>query len=227
MTPLTPLTSPTGEVSLDALILAGGRSSRLGGTDKAAVVVGHGTLLDHALAAAQRIGALRTVVVGPPGLVAPPVLCVQETPPFGGPAAGLAAGVGRLSGDWVLVLACDLPRAPDVAVALRVALIDLLDDAAAATLDGVCLQDASGRVQWLAGFYRRSALDRAVTALAGPQGTGLTGASVGQLLRALALRTVTDSTGVGADVDTWEDVDRARAGAAATPSPLHLDPKEA
>ena len=210
-------------VSLDALVLAGGRSSRLGGTDKAGVVVGQGTLLDHALTGAERVGARRTVVVGPPGLVTAPVLCVQETPAFGGPAAGVAAGLGVLTADWVLVLACDLPRAPDVALALRGALDELLDGAAAdgriedaegGGFDGLCLQDAGGRVQWLAGIYRRAALDRAVAALAGPDGLGLSGAPVGRLLGQLALRTVPDPAGVGADVDTWEDVDRARTDSA-------------
>lgn len=235
-------------VSLDALVLAGGRSSRLGGTDKAGVVVGQGTLLDHALAGAARVGARRTVVVGPPGLVAAPVLCVQETPAFGGPAAGVAAGLGVLSADWVLVLACDLPRAPDVAVVLRGALDELLDDAAGGGrvdgadgggVDGLCLQDAGGRVQWLAGIYRRAALDRAVAALAGPDGLGLSGAPVRRLLGQLALRTVADPAGVGADVDTWEDVDRARTdsarGSATPPDPTHAmrpdltrsDPREA
>ena len=226
--------------SLDALVLAGGRSSRLGGTDKAGVVVGQGTLLDHALAGAERIGARRTVVVGPPGLVAAPVLCVQETPAFGGPAAGVAAGLGVLSADWVLVLACDLPRAPDVAFALRGALDEELDgDAEGGGIDGLCLQDAGGRVQWLAGIYRRAALDRAVAALAGPDGLGLSGAPVRRLLGQLALRTVADPAGVGADVDTWEDVDRARTdsarGSATPPDPSHAmrpdltrsDPREA
>ena len=216
---------PAGEPALDALVLAGGRSSRLGGTDKAGVVVGGGTLLDHALAAAARIGAQRTVVVGPPGLVAAPMLSVQETPAFAGPAAGVAAGLAVLSADWVLVLACDLPRAPDVAVTLRAALDDLLDgaDGAAGTdaagVDGLCLQDAGGRVQWLAGIYRRAALDAAVTALAGADGQGLTGAPVGRLLGQLRLRTVADATGVGADVDTWQDVERARTDAAPSPQP--------
>ncbi len=222
---------PAGAPALDALVLAGGRSSRLGGTDKAGVVVGGGTLLDHALAAAARIGAQRTVVVGPPGLVAAPVLSVQETPAFAGPAAGVAAGLAVLSADWVLVLACDLPRAPDVAVTLRAALDDLLDGADsadgadgadgtdAAGVDGLCLQDAGGRVQWLAGIYRRAALDAAVTALAGADGQGLTGAPVGRLLGQLRLRTVADATGVGADVDTWQDVERARTDAAPSPQP--------
>lgn len=205
----------TRALSLDALVLAGGRSSRLGGTDKAGVVVGQGTLLDHALAGAARIGARRTVVVGPPGLVAEPVLSVQETPAFAGPAAGVAAGLGVLDAEWVLVLACDLPRAPDVAVALRGALDSLLDGVdGGAAADGLCLQDAGGRVQWLAGIYRRASLDRAVAALAGPDGLGLTGAPVGRLLGRLELRTVADPTGLGTDVDTWEDVDRARTDAA-------------
>lgn len=214
---------PDGAVSLDALVLAGGRSSRLGGTDKAGVVVGQGTLLEHALAGAARVVARRTVVVGPPGLAAAPVLCVQEAPAFGGPAAGVAAGLRVLSADWVLVLACDLPRAPDVAVVLRAALDGLLDDAATDQgggdgLDGLCLQDTTGRVQWLAGIYRRSALDRAVADLAGADGLGLTGAPVGRLLGRLTLRTVADPADVGADVDTWEDVDRARADAGLAPT---------
>ena len=203
-------------VSLDALVLAGGRSSRLGGTDKAGVVVGQGTLLEHALAGAERIGARRTVVVGPPALVGAPVLCVQETPAFGGPAAGVAAGLGVLDADWVLVLACDLPRAPDVALALRGALDALLESADRGDgggVDGLCLLDADSRVQWLAGIYRRAALDRAVDALAGPDGLGLSGAPVGRLLGRLELRTVPDPAGLGADVDTWEDVDRARTDA--------------
>ena len=212
MSHLTEPAETTDEVTLDALILAGGRSSRLGGTDKAGVVVGQGTLLDHALAGAERLGARRTVVVGPPGLVAAPLLCVQETPAFGGPAAGLAAGLAVLDADWILVLACDLPRAPDVALALRDALTELVADAdsGAADVDGLCLQDIDGRVQWLAGIYRRASLDRAVAALAGPDGQGLSGAPVRRMLGQLTLRTVADRTGVGADVDTWDDVQRAR-----------------
>lgn len=78
------------------IVLAGGRGRRLGGVDKAALVIGHRTLLAQALAAAA--GA-RVVVVGP---VAPPaagVLVTMEDPPGGGPAAGVAAGLAALRGD--------------------------------------------------------------------------------------------------------------------------------
>ena len=213
--------------SLDALVLAGGRSARLGGTDKAGVVVGHRTLLDHALAAATQVGARRTVVVGPPGLVAPPLLCVQETPAFGGPAAGLAAGLSVLDADWVLVLACDLPRAPDVGAVLLSALHALLTTPGAELTDGLCLVDSGGRSQWLAGMYRRAALDRAVAAASGPD--GLSGASVARVLGSLDLLAVADPGGVAADVDTWHDVDRARRADLTSPSgtaPAETTPRE-
>lgn len=199
--------APTG-LSLDALILAGGRSARLGGTAKAGVVVGHRTLLDHALDAAAQVGAQRTVVVGPPGTVAAPLLCVQEAPAFGGPAAGIAAGLSVLRADWVLVLACDLPRAPDVGAVLLSTLHTLLATPGAGLTDGLCLVDSGGQSQWLAGIYRRSALDRVVAELGGPD--GLSGGSVSRLLGRLDLLVVADPGGVAADVDTWPDVERAR-----------------
>lgn len=208
-------------LTVDALILAGGRSARLGGTAKSGVVVGQATLLDHALAAAAQIEAVRTVVVGPPGLVAPPVLCVQEVPAFGGPAAGVAAGLSALRADWVLLLACDLPRARDIGALLLAALHATLADADAGFVphhapadapsgvpDGLCLRDGDGRVQWLAGIYRRQALVQAVADLGGAD--GLRGAPVGRLLGRLELLAIPDPAGVAADVDTWDEIDRAR-----------------
>ena len=122
---------------LDAIILAGGRSSRLGGSPKAELVIGSRRLVDIAVDAAAAADARRTVVVGPDDLVAAPLITTREQPPFGGPVAGLAAGLAaldRLDADagasdrddsadaatahaqtgadrWVLVLTCDLPLA--------------------------------------------------------------------------------------------------------------------
>ncbi len=57
-------------MDFDAVILAGGRSSRLGGSPKAGLVIGGQTLLERALQAAR--GALAMVVVGPdPGTLPP------------------------------------------------------------------------------------------------------------------------------------------------------------
>ena len=51
------------EISFDAIVLAGGQGSRLGGVDKAELKVGGVRLLDRALTACR--GASTTVVVGP------------------------------------------------------------------------------------------------------------------------------------------------------------------
>jgi len=92
----------------DAIILAGGRGSRLGGVSKADLVVGGRRLLDVVLEAVRR--ARTTVVVGP---VAAPdgVLVTVEDPPGTGPAAGIVAGLEAVAqpAGWTVVLACDLP----------------------------------------------------------------------------------------------------------------------
>jgi molybdopterin-guanine dinucleotide biosynthesis protein A len=108
-------------VSHDAIVLAGGRGSRLGGVVKPAVSVGGRRLLDIALAAVA--GARRVVVVGdipvPDG-----VLRTREDPPFGGPVAGVEAGFAALAADrrapWTVLLASDLPDA-EAAVATLLA----------------------------------------------------------------------------------------------------------
>jgi molybdopterin-guanine dinucleotide biosynthesis protein A len=188
------------------IVLAGGRGSRLGGTDKATVVVAGRTLLSRALDA--REFATEAVVVGPPSLDAAAKAAgasrVLEEPVFGGPVAGIAAGLAALErtpitpdDGLVLVLACDLPWARDAA-ALVVAARDRLRPG----LDGIHLADRAGRALWLIGIYRNHALRAGLDRL----GDSARGASVRSLLAGLALDTVADATGVGRDVDTWEDV---------------------
>ena len=96
-----------GTVTWAAVILTGGRAQRLGGTDKASLEHQGLTLLGHALAAVA--GAAETVVVGPEVMTPRPVTFARESPPGGGPLAGLAAGVAALEGEheWVVVLAVD------------------------------------------------------------------------------------------------------------------------
>src|SRR6476661_8075337 len=108
-------------MEFDAIILAGGRSSRLGGVPKAGLIYDGATLLERSLLAAG--AAARTVVVGPdPGNLPDGVLSCREDPPYAGPAAAIAAGLGALAVNrasrhgavvqppFVLVLACDMPR---------------------------------------------------------------------------------------------------------------------
>ncbi|QOR72574.1 NTP transferase domain-containing protein [Ruania alkalisoli] len=198
----------------DAVVLAGGRASRLGGADKPSLVVGGQSLLHRALRASA--GSRRTVVVGPEHHALPDgVLRSREEPAFGGPVAALHAGLRALAdvpppaspgppgpagpAPWVLLLAADLPKAEE-------AVADLLSVAAeaGASMDGVCLQDPEGRWQWLAGLYRRASLQSELDRLGRVEG-----ASLRRLLTPLRLRAVTSTA--GRDVDTEEDLRAARS----------------
>jgi molybdopterin-guanine dinucleotide biosynthesis protein A len=116
--------NPLPSLTVDLIVLAGGRGSRLGGVLKPAVEVAGRTLLSRVLDA--RPVARYTVVVGPPAaqpaagtapLAAPSapnsgpalgltpgiqattpsaLIWALEDPPFGGPVAGIAAGLAAL-----------------------------------------------------------------------------------------------------------------------------------
>jgi hypothetical protein len=77
--------------------------------------------------------------------------------------------------------------------------------AAGVTEAGAHLVDETGRPQWLAGIYRRSALDAALAELGDPAGR-----SARRLLSGLALRPVEAPASATADIDTWEDLGIAR-----------------
>lgn len=93
-------------MKFDAIIVAGGRGSRLGGRDKPLLAHGGSTLLEHALRAAS--SANRIAVVGPTelnpvisdyaqGAAAGQILTLtREYPAFAGPAAAVAAGLHSL-----------------------------------------------------------------------------------------------------------------------------------
>jgi len=194
-------------VLIDALVLAGGRSSRLGAVPKAGLVYEGETLLARTLGAA---GIARQVVaVGPIDAEAlpPQALVAREDPPFSGPAAGIAAGLAALAAtgtapsDVTLVLACDMPHA-DVVVRT---LVDALTDAAAADeIDGVIGVDENGRRQPLAAAYRTSRLAAAVRA----HRDELAGLPVSRLIADLTLLPVATPPGATDDVDTWSDAQR-------------------
>ncbi len=197
----------------DAIVLAGGRALRLG-TSKPQLVVAGARLLDHVLTATR--DARATVVVGPDELASAAYVLTREDPPFGGPVAGTAAGLAALpdgAAPWVLLLACDVPRAAEaVPLLVRAAAAGTADGA-----DGVHLAH-DGRDQWLVGLYRREALDDAVARLEGdPAQGGLAGAPVRRLVSGMQLTRVEDVDGLSTDVDTWQDAEtytlrRARFG---------------
>ncbi|MCI9872232.1 molybdenum cofactor guanylyltransferase [Arthrobacter humicola] len=200
-------------MEFDAIILAGGRSSRLGGVPKSGLIYDGATLLERSLRAAGAAG--RTVVVGPdPGGLPGGVLTCREEPPFAGPAAAIAAGLAALAADhasrhaaaapYTLVLACDMPRS---AGAVR-ALAEALAASAAGTperggADGVMAVSADSRKQPLVGFYGTAVLQRSVADAASRD--RLENASVFALLARLDVREVRVPPGSTDDVDTWDD----------------------
>ncbi|MGA9873438.1 MAG: NTP transferase domain-containing protein [Rhodococcus sp. (in: high G+C Gram-positive bacteria)] len=147
MTPPAPL-APT----VDAIILAGGGSRRLGGIDKPALTVGGTPLVQRALDAVA--DCRRVVLVGPHrDGIAPNIRQAQETPPGAGPVAAMAAGLAALgtpAADVVVVLAADLPFVDSRAVTI---LVD-----AALTDPAVFAADDEGRIQYLLAAWNTEAL---------------------------------------------------------------------
>lgn len=205
---------------LGAILLAGGRATRVDGAAKPLFEVGGRTLLAAAVTAATDAGARPVTVVAP---ILDPTLDVEwvrEDPPFSGPAAAIVAALESWPAEhdpaWTLLLACDLPS---VGAAVR----RLVDDIVLlpADTDGVCLGDASSRPQWLTGVYRTRALRAAASTLL-DRGRD---APVRALLDDLAIAVVAAPDDLTRDVDTWEDLQEARARASGT-APNEPDQRE-
>ncbi len=125
--------------SFCAIVLAGGRGSRLGGVDKAGVEVAGRTLLARALESV--IDAAEVVVVGEQVPTDRPATFVLEDPRHGGPVAALLTGRDALlrRTPTAAVLAVDMPHLdPRTLGRLR---------AAATGRDGAVLVDPDGRRQ--------------------------------------------------------------------------------
>ena len=178
----------------DAIILAGGAGRRLGGADKALVVVGGDRLLDRALAAVAAAG--RVIVVGPPRPIGADVLFTREDPPGAGPAAAVAHAVRLATADVVVVLAVDVPFAATAVPRLLAGLPGH---------DAAMVVDPTGTRQPLLAAYRTRVLksradeepwaNRALRALVAP----------------FAIADVPAVADEALDCDTADDVARARA----------------
>ncbi|WP_246657828.1 molybdenum cofactor guanylyltransferase [Arthrobacter yangruifuii] len=213
----------------DAVILAGGRSARLGGTPKALLLADGRTLLETTLAAAR--GARHTAVAGPPELA--PLLAaasgadgqgtpllVREEPAFAGPAAAVGTAVSALAAlesstqssrrDSAGSGNAD-PRAGNCPWTLVLAcdmpqVADavrvLLAAAAMAPAESLVAVDSTGNRQPLAALYRTSDLRAAVASVAS---SGLANKPMKALLARVQWRGVDVPPGSTADVDTWND----------------------
>jgi molybdopterin-guanine dinucleotide biosynthesis protein A len=177
----------------DAIVLAGAASRRLGGADKATVEIAGRTLLETALTAAH--GAERIIVAGPRRNVPGDVVWVEEDPPGGGPVAAIAAALAQVREQWCLVLASDLPAVVGAVPRLLMAASDA----------EVAVLMAGGRRNYLAAAWQSAALRGAVDRL-----DRVDGAAARELFAGVEVRDVIDEEDWGRDLDTWDDIERAR-----------------
>jgi molybdopterin-guanine dinucleotide biosynthesis protein A len=188
---------PGVAMELAAVVLAGGRSRRLGGADKVALRVGGRTLLDRTLEAVS--GASPVVVVGPRRPVAADVVWTREDPPGSGPLSGLRAGLMAVPATTglVAVLAADYPHLTAETVAR---LADTVSTTPA--VSGAVLTDPDGRAQWLVGVWR-------IASLRDRMPSEVRDRPVRVLLEGLEPQRVPALGAEASDVDTPEDLRRA------------------
>jgi molybdenum cofactor guanylyltransferase len=147
--------------TISTIVLAGGKSSRMG-EDKALISVDGIPLLQ--LVCNVAAGCTDNIYVVTPWpkryqhLVLPGCEFIQELPlspgeDTQGPLVGFAQGLAQVQTDWVLLLACDLPRLRVEVLQAWVMELDNVDDDAIAAL----VHHTKG---WepLCGFYRRCCL---------------------------------------------------------------------
>ena len=181
-------------MSLSAIILAGGRATRLGGATKGDVLVGGRSMLDAVTDACRDVGVAPENITVVGGTTSAYRLVVED-PVGSGPAAAIGAGIAHVTTEEVFLLSCDLPF---IATALPT-LVEHIEG------DGVCF--GGERPQYLAGLYRTSAL-RSSLARAG----NLVNMPVRAILDPLTLLILPPHEGA-TDVDSWDDVAQARARA--------------
>jgi molybdopterin-guanine dinucleotide biosynthesis protein A len=192
-------------VAFDAIVLAGGASSRMGSAsdDKAMLDVGGVGLLDRVLAAVA--GAEQTIVVGPRRPTKWPVVFTTEEPPGSGPAAAIVHGLDRITAPIVVILATDVPFAATAVPKLLAVL------AAEPPADAAMLVDESGRRQLLIAAYRVDALR------CNAAGHEWRDASVRRLTGGLTVIEVAAAELEALDCDTPEQLARARESASRRP----------
>ncbi|HEU0029094.1 MAG TPA: molybdenum cofactor guanylyltransferase [Kofleriaceae bacterium] len=116
---------------VSALILAGGRATRLGGVDKRELVVEGRTIFERQLAVL--LPRLAEIIVSSPKPI-PGYRTVTDVVADAGPLSGIAAGVAAAATPWLFVVAGDMPYIDGPFVDL---VLSHLDDADTLPIDAV------------------------------------------------------------------------------------------
>jgi molybdopterin-guanine dinucleotide biosynthesis protein A len=117
-----------------ALILAGGKATRLGGVDKQALVVEGRTIFERQVAVLR--ACVGDLVVSSPRALAG-VRTVADAEPGLGPIAGIAAGLAAATTPWLFVIAGDMPYIHRALVELILSRADGESDAVGLRIGGL------------------------------------------------------------------------------------------
>jgi molybdopterin-guanine dinucleotide biosynthesis protein A len=184
------------------------------GSHKPSLEVGDLPMVVRVLEAARPRPVL---VVGRGDDVPDGIPVLVEDPPGGGPVAAIAAGVRHLPGgtDVVVVLAADLPfvTSGHLDRLASAAMTGAMTGAPGVT-GGAVTVDPTGRRNWLCSAWPRAVLAAALDRLGDPSGR-----SMRDLAAGLRPAEVADADGVADDVDTPDDLVRARERVAGEGSP--------
>lgn len=185
---------------LDAVVLAGGASRRMG-RDKALLQVDGVSLVDRAVARMATVAEHVLVASGPRALGRPDE--VADAPDCSGPLAGIVGALRRFDGDVLAVVPVD---APDTEPRVIARLAELCHESGRAA----CVLDADGHVQALHAVIAREAAPAVEARLAAGE------RSPRGLLAWLDARRV--------DVDGWGDLDVAGSTVRDWDTPEDLPP---
>ncbi|KAB1643438.1 molybdenum cofactor guanylyltransferase [Gulosibacter chungangensis] len=197
-------------MSLRAIILTGGRSTRFGGKHKPTLQIEGASVLQRIVTALRDLG---TALGEPPELIIAgsaagvselnitgcdeELRVVREDPPFAGPLAGIAAGVDALEPEGsatVVILAGDFPFLEPDALARLVEASRARDTVAAPV-------DAEGYPQYLLSAWPERLLRAQLAAL-----DTVENQPVRKLFRGVALAEVPMSARTIADIDSPADL---------------------
>lgn len=121
---------------VSALILAGGKATRLGGAAKHELVVDGRTIFERQTALlGPRVQEILVATAAHEDIAG--YRCVPDVLPDVGPLAGIAAGLRAMTTPWLLVVAGDMPYLSAGVVDLMLEAAGELDDAVAFRLHGL------------------------------------------------------------------------------------------
>jgi molybdopterin-guanine dinucleotide biosynthesis protein A len=131
---------------ITGIVLAGGRSSRMG-QDKASLPFGDETMLGRVVRLAGLVADSVIVVAAPDAALPPvPAQVVRDPVSHLGPLAGMATGLAASTTELNLVVACDMPL---IKPAVLRRLIELREES------DICVAVADGHASPLCAVYRR------------------------------------------------------------------------